>query len=118
MKLCLWYFLNACEDSKAHLSTCGSWLRGPEAPSPQTGSLCVPAGSNQAALDFGGLVDAIHVDGIGVLGMGSIATINAGPRAPVRSDSQAHNQADFFGPWPSITLDPGAQVGRSEVQSC
>ena len=57
------------------------------------------------------------MDGTGVLGMRNIATMNAGPRALVRLDSQARNRADFFGPWPSITLDPGAQVSCPEVES-
>lgn len=61
-------------------------------------------------------MDAIRVDGTGVLGMRNIATMNAGARALVRLDSQARNRADFFGPWPSITLDPGAQVSCPEVQ--
>lgn len=42
------------------------------------------AGSGQAAVDMGGLVDAIHVASTGVLGMRGIATRNAGPSALVR----------------------------------
>ena len=35
--------------------------------------------------------------------------MNTGPRGLVCLDLQACNRA-FFGPWPSITLDPRAQV--------
>ena len=71
------------------------------------------AGSGQVAIDLGGLVDAIHVGSTGVLGMRGVITRNAGPRSLVRLDTGARYRVDYFGAWPSITLDPGAQVGVS-----
>ena len=55
-------------------------------------------------------MDAIHVAGTGVLGMRSIITRNAGPRSLTRLDTGARYRVNHFGAWPSITLDPGAQV--------
>lgn len=72
------------------------------------------AGSDRPAIDLGGLVDAIHVDSTGVLGMHNIATRNAGPRAIVRLDTRARLKAGNFGAWPSITLDPDARVRLEE----
>ena len=69
------------------------------------------AGSGQVAIDLGGLVDAIHVASTGVLGMRGVITRNAGPRSLARLDTGARFRVDYFGAWPSITLDPGAQVG-------
>ena len=62
------------------------------------------------ALDLGGLVNAIHVASTGVLGLRSIITRNSGPRGLVQLDTTACYKVDYFGAWPSITLDPGAQV--------
>ena len=75
------------------------------------------AGSGQAAVDMGGLVDAIHVASTGVLGMRGIATRNAGPSALVRLTREARYRVDAFGVWPSITVDPGAKVrGSANLQ--
>ena len=63
------------------------------------------------AIDLGGLVDAIHVDSTGVLGLRNIATRNAGPKGTQRLAGGARYKAQDFGAWPSITLDPGARVG-------
>ncbi len=57
-------------------------------------------------------MDAIHVASTGVLGMRSVITRNAGPRSLKRLDTGARYRVDYFGAWPSITLDPGAQVGQ------
>lgn len=70
------------------------------------------AGSGQVAVDLGGLVDAIHVASTGVLGLRGVITRNAGPRDLRRLDTGARYRVDYFGAWPSITLDPGAQVGE------
>ena len=77
---------------------------------------CV-AGSGPVAIDLGGLVDAIHVAGTGVLGLRSVVTRNGGPRSLVRLDTTARYRVDYFGAWPSITLDPGAQVGSLSAEA-
>ena len=73
--------------------------------------LCCAAGGSQLAIDLGGLVDAIHVDSTGVLGLRNIVTRNAGPKGAQRLGAGARYKAQYFGAWPSITLDPGARVG-------
>ena len=75
------------------------------------------AGSGQVAVDLGGLVDAIHVASTGVLGLRGVITRNAGPRDLRRLDTGARYRVNYFGAWPSITLEPGAQVGELQPQS-
>ena len=71
----------------------------------------VPAGRDQHfEIDFGGLVNALFVDGDAILGLYNVTTRNNGPRLK-RTTGGVLYREDMFGPWPSIVLAPGATVG-------
>lgn len=71
----------------------------------------VPAGGYQHfEIDFGGVVNALFVDGDATLGLYNVTTRNNGPRLE-RATGGVLYREDMFGPWPSIVLAPGATVG-------
>ncbi|BDA46411.1 probable serine/threonine-protein kinase/receptor R826 at N-terminal half [Coccomyxa sp. Obi] len=70
----------------------------------------ISGGYHHFEIDFGGLVNAIFVDGDGILGLYNVTTRNTGPRSLKGATGGVLYKEDSFGPWPSIVLAPGATI--------